>query len=408
MAAGARGAGCISALVNSAAAASACAVLGHAGIATTLLVHELPRLIREKGLQAGLRDGVAAAGCVVFAAAFVRDHCHALVALDPAKTEILPQGLYAPAKPDPVARAAIRAELRVPPGGLLAVGMGYADLRKGFDLFLQAWRAAQQAPMPVHFVWAGGMDPAMGTYLAAEIAAAEATGRFRYLGQRTDAPALLAAADAFLLTSREDPLPSVALEAMSAGVPVVAFEETGGIGEVIAELGGGACVRLADAGAMAAAMFALAPNGPEQAARLARDAAAAFDFPRYCARLLALAAPALRSISVVVPSYNYARYLPGRLGSIFAQSYPVHEVIVFDDASTDESVAVARAIAGSWERDIVVESRTRNSGSVFAQWRRAAERGSRRPMRPADAGAAGGSAWPGGGPGAGVLRQPRD
>jgi glycosyltransferase involved in cell wall biosynthesis len=66
--------------------------------------------------------------------------------------------------------------------------------------------------------------------------------------------------------------------------------------------------------------------------------------------------------------------MPGRLASIFAQSYPVHEVIVLDDASTDDSVAVARATAASWQRDVVIDTRVRNSGSVFAQWRRAAER----------------------------------
>ena len=373
-AADARAAGCSAALVNSAAAASACAVLAHQGIQSTLLVHELPRLIREKGLQAGLREGVAAARRIVFAAAFVRDHCHEIVALDPAKTEILPQGLYTPAAPDPASRDAIRTELRVPPGALLALGMGYADLRKGFDLFLQVWRAAQAASLPVHFAWAGAMDPGMGHYLATEIAAAEATGRFSYLGQRTDPAALLAAADVFALTSREDPLPSAALEAMSAGLPVVAFEETGGIGDVIAQLGGGACVRLGDSAAMAETLVTLAASGPADAARLARDTAAAFDFPRYCARLLALAVPTLPRISVVVPSYNYASYMPGRLASIFAQSHPVHEVIVLDDASTDESVAVARAIAASWQREITVDANARNSGSVFSQWRRAAAR----------------------------------
>ena len=198
IAAGLRGAGCDAALVNTAVAAPACAILAQEGIASTLLVHELPRLIREKGLQAGLREGVRAAGRVVFAAAYVRDHCHGVVALAPAKTEILPQGLYAPASPDPTARARIRKTLRVPDGAVLALGMGYADLRKGFDLFLQTWRAAQDAATPVHFAWAGGMDPGMANYLATEIAAAEATGRFRYLGQREDPAALLAAADVFL------------------------------------------------------------------------------------------------------------------------------------------------------------------------------------------------------------------
>jgi hypothetical protein len=50
----------------------------------------------------------------------------------------------------------------------------------------------------LHFVWAGGIDPATQAYLGTEIASAEATGTFRYLGHRDDASDLLRAADVFL------------------------------------------------------------------------------------------------------------------------------------------------------------------------------------------------------------------
>jgi glycosyltransferase involved in cell wall biosynthesis len=76
---------------------------------------------------------------------------------------------------------------------------------------------------------------------------------------------------------------------------------------------------------------------------------------------------------VAVPNYNYARHLPLRLGSIFAQSHPVHEIIVLDDASTDDSGTVIPAIAAEWVREIRFIPNRINSGSVFAQWRRAAE-----------------------------------
>ena len=54
-----------------------------------------------------------------------------------------------------------------------------------------------------------------------------------------------------------------------------------------------------------------------------------------------------------------------RLASVFAQTYPVAEVIVFDDASTDDSVAVARRTAEDWGRDIRLVVNTTNSGSAF-------------------------------------------
>lgn len=77
-------------------------------------------------------------------------------------------------------------------------------------------------------------------------------------------------------------------------------------------------------------------------------------------------------ISVVVPNYNHAAYLDRRLGSIFAQTRQDFEVIFLDDASTDESVAVARRWADrlplQWELS------TTNSGNPFVQWNRGVQR----------------------------------
>jgi glycosyltransferase involved in cell wall biosynthesis len=48
-------------------------------------------------------------------------------------------------------------------------------------------------------------------------------------------------------------------------------------------------------------------------------------------------------ISVVVPAYNAAAFLPATLASAFAQSQVPAEVIVVDDGSTDDTTAVARS-----------------------------------------------------------------
>ncbi len=50
-------------------------------------------------------------------------------------------------------------------------------------------------------------------------------------------------------------------------------------------------------------------------------------------------------LSVVMPNYNHARYLPRALDAILSQSVPAREVLVLDDASTDNSVEVVEAIA---------------------------------------------------------------
>jgi len=46
-------------------------------------------------------------------------------------------------------------------------------------------------------------------------------------------------------------------------------------------------------------------------------------------------------VSVIVPSYNGARFLPESLDSILAQSYPRIEILLLDDASTDDTPDVA-------------------------------------------------------------------
>ncbi len=46
------------------------------------------------------------------------------------------------------------------------------------------------------------------------------------------------------------------------------------------------------------------------------------------------------TLSVLMPNYNHAQFLPQSLGAILRQSYRPMEIIVIDDASTDNSVEV--------------------------------------------------------------------
>ena len=51
-------------------------------------------------------------------------------------------------------------------------------------------------------------------------------------------------------------------------------------------------------------------------------------------------------VSVIIPVYNYDRYLGEAIESVLSQTYQHLEVIVVDDGSTDQSGEVARSFAG--------------------------------------------------------------
>ncbi len=72
-------------------------------------------------------------------------------------------------------------------------------------------------------------------------------------------------------------------------------------------------------------------------------------------------------VSVIVPNYNHARYLPERVASILGQTFADFELILMDDASTDDSRAVIDRLAAGDAR-IRTLINPANGGSGYKQW----------------------------------------
>ena len=76
-------------------------------------------------------------------------------------------------------------------------------------------------------------------------------------------------------------------------------------------------------------------------------------------------------VSVIIPNYNYAKYLKKRVKQIEKQTYPIWELIVLDDCSTDQSRKVIEKLAKKYPMKVLYNEK--NSGSVFQQWQKGIE-----------------------------------
>ena len=374
-------------VVNTAACAEYAEIFGRWGVPVLAWLHELPTSIEA------FLDGAAtvawidrAASRILCPSECVRDALVSHYALDPDKVVAIRNGTDRP--PADLDRAAarkrVREEFRLPPDARIVLGCGTVDMRKGTDLFVLAAHSLLSADAgrasDTWFVWVGDCyDARFRRWLEHDATRLGVADRVILAGPRAEPAPYFAAADAFALTSREDPFPMVNMEALSHGLPVAAFEGAGGAVEMLGD-GQGVVVPYADVRAMAVALGQLLADpavtrrrGEITAARIARDCG----WDRYAVRFEELLAQAFHyrrrrplTVSVIIPNYNYAAYLPQRIESILKQTRLPDEIVFIDNRSEDDSVAIARryaAISPVPFRVVVNES---NNGSTFRQWLR--------------------------------------
>lgn len=342
------------------------------GFKVVSLVHELPNLLKSYGLEDAAKHISEQSDHVIFPAESVRRGFEEFSGKAKGSTELLPQGLF---NSDILevegGDNGVRAELGLEPGTRIVLGVGYADLRKGIDRFVAAALSICSSHDDVAFVWIGSPASETTHWFQPEIDASGLGNRIQILNPRKLAR-YYAAANAFYLASREDPFPSVVLEALASGLPIVGHEGTGGCDDLIRKHG--VLVSQNDPMAVTDAILqAIAGLAPRAVELRKREIIENYDFPSYVFDLIKRLLPETATVSAVVPNYKYEAYIGERLRSVFDQNYPLREVIVLDDASPDNSVAEIERTAAAAGRTIDLHVNSLNSGSPFPQWRKGVE-----------------------------------
>jgi len=215
-------------------------------IPTLFLVHEFAVYAGHFALSDMLGEALDVSSEVIFPASIVaRNAEEYFTNLSNRRVQIRPQGLAEL----PVARTPLNAtradELRAlrrqceEDGAFVVVGAGAIHFMKGVDLFLAIAAAVQRGKgRPVHFVWVGHGFALEGQtqypdFLREQVKRSGLIGHVTFLDEVPDLEPIYELADVFLLASRLDPLPNVAIEAAVRGIPVVCFKGASGMAELL-------------------------------------------------------------------------------------------------------------------------------------------------------------------------------
>lgn len=241
------------ALINSVESRCVMEALANRYIPTVCLIHEFATNIKP---QWAVPEAVFWSGQTVFSTRITHDNAVAefpyLSAPGTQEYPVLPQGrCVLPAenyyggekrgKDASFIRRVIRPE-GFATDGVVLIGIGSVCVRKGVDLFIQcAAHVLQKASdLPCRFVWVGqGYDPdsdtAYSVFLADQVRRAGLEKHVYFLDEVADLDAVYALADILVLSSRLDPLPNVAIDALTNGLPIVCFDKTTGMVEILNE-----------------------------------------------------------------------------------------------------------------------------------------------------------------------------
>ncbi len=368
------------AIVNTTVSGTITPYLKKEGFNVVSLIHELPNVLKDMHLEKHAELIAQNADQIVFPAHQVLHGFESFIGKKLFDTQIRPQGIYLPSilrdgQNKEHVKNEVKRELKIPLTSQIIMCAGYADHRKGFDIFVESAMAVMSRNENVYALWLGHWDKPFVTEVLTNVTDKKLRERFILPGIVDDPRRYYVAADVYALTSREDPFPSVVLEALDALTPVVAFKDSGGFENLLSR----DCGLLVEKGNVSAYSNALAQiiDDVELSLSLAKQGQAIvkeeLSFYHYLFDLMQFGGAFLPKVSVVIPNYNYEKYIESRLTSVFSQTYPIFEIIVLDDKSTDNSVKKIEEVLKRTNIPSKLIVNETNSGSVFKQWRRGAE-----------------------------------
>lgn len=250
-----------------ASAAAARDLMGGRSIPLVAHVHELDAAIRANATADQVRWLASTAAHTLAASDAVRDTLVSNHGFRPTTTHVVPTFIDAApilSLDRSAERSRIRTLLGIPECAVVVAGCGVIEHRKGTDLFVRMAESVVSSPAgsPVHFLWIGrnGADVMFVDEVRRAAGPLTESGRMHFAGEQPITGPWFAAADIFVLPSREEPMGMVALEAATAGCAVACFSDAGGLPGVLGA-DGGLVVPLEDSAKLAEAVLALVVDG---------------------------------------------------------------------------------------------------------------------------------------------------